>query len=303
MTHYLLLPNLHIHNANAMSSNYTIGFPAITGWLGAVHALERNLNANGFPNLRLKKTAISSSECSVQWYRGPGDYRWSICGAANPLKKKGSGFERPPFVEEPRCDLRVNLLIEMFGYQDEYREELLQCVAKQLARLKIAGGDIVNEIDSSCLKILSLNPENETDRRKINYALRPGFVVRSRRELLLNYQAGDSLDGLLSAMKVICHLEKDANGKVVSSQYEKYESDGWLVPIVVGFKDISGKCKVDNQRTYEYEHHFVEPIATIGEFVLPYRCESVSEFMWSYRYDAGNGLYLCEAEDPVKWKE
>lgn len=299
MTHYLLLSNLHIHNANAMSSSYIIGFPAITGWLGAVHALERNLNANGFPNLRLKKTAISCSECSVQWYKGLGDYRWSICGTANPLKKKGSGFERPPFVEEPRCDLRVNLLIEMFGYQGEDKE-LLQCVAEQLARLKIAGGDIVNEIDSSCLKILSLNPEKEADRRKMNYALRPGFVIRSRRELLLNYQAGDSLDGLLSAMKVICHLEKDTNGKVVASQYEKYKSDGWLVPIVVGFKDISGQCKVDNQRTYEYEHHFVEPIATIGEFVLPYRCDSVSEFMWSYRYDAENGLYLCEAEDPVK---
>lgn len=299
MTHYLLLSNLHIHNANAMSSSYTIGFPAITGWLGAVHALERNLNANGFPDLHLKKTAISCSECSVQWYRGSGDYRWSICGTANPLKKKGSDFERPPFVEEPRCDLRVNLLIEMFGYQGEDKE-LLQCVAEQLARLKIAGGDIVNEIDSSCLEVLSLNPEKETDRRKMNYALRPGFVIRSRRELLLNYQAGDSLDGLLSAMKVICHLEKDANGKVVSSQYEKYKSDGWLVPIVVGFKDISGQCKVDNQRTYEYEHHFVEPIATIGEFVLPYRCESVSEFMWSYRYDAENGLYLCEAGKSVE---
>lgn len=296
---YLLLSNLYIHNANAMSSSYTIGFPAITGWLGAVHALERNLNANGFPNLCLKKIAISCSECSVQWYRDPGDYKWSICGTANPLKKKGSGFERPPFVEEPRCDLRVNLLIEMFGYQGEDKE-LLQCVAKQLARLKIAGGDIVNEIDSSCLKILFLDPEKETDRRKINYALRPGFVIRSRRGLLLNYQAGDSLDGLLSAMKVICHLERDTNGKVVGSQYEKYKSDGWLVPIVVGFKDISGKCKVDNQRTYEYEHHFVEPIATIGEFVLPYRCESVSEFMWSYRYEAENGLYLCEAEDLVE---
>lgn len=296
---YLLLSNVHIHNANAMSSSYTIGFPAITGWLGAVHALERNLNGNGFPDLRLKKTAISCSECSVQWYRGLGDYKWSICGTANPLKKKGSGFERPPFVEEPRCDLRVNLLIEMFGYQGEDKE-LLQCVAKQLSRLKIAGGDIVNEIDLSCLKILSLDPEKETDRRKMNYALRPGFVIRSRRGLLLNYQAGDSLDGLLSAMKVICHLERDTNGKVVGSQYAKYKSDGWLVPIVVGFKDISGKCKVDNQRTYEYEHHFVEPIATIGEFVLPYRCESVSEFMWSYRYDAENGLYLCEAEDLVE---
>ena len=91
-----------------------------------------------------------------------------------------------------------------------------------------------------------------------------------------------------------------AVGRAVYSHYEKYKSDGLRVPILVVSTALSGKCKVDNQRTYEYEHHFVEPIATIGEFVLPYRCESVSEFMWSYRYDAENGLYLCEAEDLVE---
>ena len=39
----LLVPRLHIHNANALSSPFTIGFPAMTAWLGAVHALQRKL--------------------------------------------------------------------------------------------------------------------------------------------------------------------------------------------------------------------------------------------------------------------
>ena len=39
MKTYIVLPDVQIHNANAMSSTYTIGFPAMTAWLGAVHAL------------------------------------------------------------------------------------------------------------------------------------------------------------------------------------------------------------------------------------------------------------------------
>ncbi|MCB1977589.1 MAG: hypothetical protein KDE66_11370 [Nitrosomonas sp.] len=34
MRRFLLIPHLKIHNANAMSSPYTIGFPAMTAWLG-----------------------------------------------------------------------------------------------------------------------------------------------------------------------------------------------------------------------------------------------------------------------------
>lgn len=43
MKAYLLISHLRIHNANAMSSTLTIGVPAMTAWLGAVHALERKL--------------------------------------------------------------------------------------------------------------------------------------------------------------------------------------------------------------------------------------------------------------------
>ena len=42
---YLLLKRIHIENANAISSPITYGFPAITGFLGAVHALSRRLQS------------------------------------------------------------------------------------------------------------------------------------------------------------------------------------------------------------------------------------------------------------------
>ncbi len=39
----LILPRLRIQNANAMSSPFTHGFPAITAFIGLMWALERKL--------------------------------------------------------------------------------------------------------------------------------------------------------------------------------------------------------------------------------------------------------------------
>ncbi len=54
MKNILLIPRIKIHNANALSSPYTIGFPAMTAWLGAVHALERKMKANGFNEIQFR---------------------------------------------------------------------------------------------------------------------------------------------------------------------------------------------------------------------------------------------------------
>jgi CRISPR-associated protein Csy2 len=44
MKQVLLIPQIKIHNANALSSPYTIGFPSISGWLGFMHNLQRKLS-------------------------------------------------------------------------------------------------------------------------------------------------------------------------------------------------------------------------------------------------------------------
>ena len=40
---YLLLERIEIQGANAISSPLTYGFPALTGFLGAIHALARKM--------------------------------------------------------------------------------------------------------------------------------------------------------------------------------------------------------------------------------------------------------------------
>ena len=105
-----------------MSSPYTIGFPAMTAWLGAVHALQRKLQSKGC-EVSLTKVGVSCHEFNLQTYKGQGDFVHSIIGTANPLDKDGS---RPAFIEEARCHLDISLLIEYSNIDAEQTLNLLQ---------------------------------------------------------------------------------------------------------------------------------------------------------------------------------
>ncbi len=90
MKEILLSPNLTIHNANALSSPYTIGFPAMTAWLGFMHALERKLKTTEFSEVKFSGIIVSCLDIHLQTYKGRGDYVSSIIGTSNPLDKSGS---------------------------------------------------------------------------------------------------------------------------------------------------------------------------------------------------------------------
>ncbi|WP_215811756.1 type I-F CRISPR-associated protein Csy2, partial [Vibrio parahaemolyticus] len=103
----LILPHIRIHNANALSSPFTIGFPAMTAWLGFTHALERKLNQAGLDELMFDSVAVVSHQFDLQTHKGEGDFVHSIIGTGNPLDKDGS---RSAFIEEARCHLEVSLV-------------------------------------------------------------------------------------------------------------------------------------------------------------------------------------------------
>ena len=89
MKDILLIPNIKIHNANALSSPYTIGFPAMTAWLGFMHALERKLSDTEFHEIQLKRIIVSCLELNLHTRKGKGDYVSSIVASSNPLDEKG----------------------------------------------------------------------------------------------------------------------------------------------------------------------------------------------------------------------
>lgn len=289
MRYFLLIPHLKLHNANAMSSPYTIGFPAMTAWLGAVHALQRKLQAKAL-DVALTKVAVSCHEFNLQTYKGQGDFVHSIIGTANPLDKDGS---RPAFIEEARCHLEVSLLIEIENLSIKKREQLLEMVPDLVSSMKFASGDVL--AIKKC-QIIDFDEEESQDKelRPILNKLMLGHVLIERRDLIIESmnQGRDALDAVLDYLKVTHSSTVDENEKVTWTS--KRKAQGWLVPIAVGFQGISELGQAKNQRDASTPHRFAESVLTLGEFVMPYRIEHIDQLLWKYHFDSDNNLYLCQ---------
>lgn len=285
----LLVPHIKVHNANALSSPFTIGFPAMTAWLGAMHALQRKINADTFGGVLFDRIAVISHQMDLQTYKGSNDYVHSIIGTGNPLDKDGS---RPAFIEEARCHLDVSLLIEYSGIDKDDEEEFLDQIEHHLsASVKIAGGDILFFQKPVLLRI---EDGNDTELQRLARKLMPGYAIVERRELMIDAmeQGMDALDGLLDYLTIHHHCDKDEEGNVAWSSQRK--TSGWIVPIAVGFHGISELGQAKNQRDPEVPHRFAESVVTLGEFRMPYRIKALDEIFWYYHADLKNNLYLCQ---------
>lgn len=288
MKSYLLIKHLRVHNANALSSPYTIGFPAMTAWLGAVHALQRGIQKKGISEIFLTKTAVSCHKFRLHSHRGKGDYVNSIIGTANPLKKNG---ERPSFIEEARCDTEISLLIEVTGVDGDNKVEVSACIQEQVNRMKMAGGDILS---FNGIELCFIDGENEQQERALIRRLMPGYVLVERRDLMTNSMAAgkDALEALLKHLQVDHYMNVDEAGNESWNTVKK--EPGWLVPIAVGFQGISELGKVRNQRDEQTLHRFAESVVTLGEFKMPYRFKKIDEMMWHYSADPEQSLYVCK---------
>lgn len=289
MKTYLFIPKMKIHNANALSSPCTIGFPAMTAWLGGIHALERRLKSQGFTEVKLTGVGVSCHCFNLHTKKGPGDRYWSVVGTSNPLRKKGASWERPAFIEEPRCDLLVSLLVETEGVNGDNQEAVLEAVKRNLYQQKMASGDI--QLIGK-LSVETVDNADEISEKRLLQKLMPGYVLIQRQDLMEGDDGGDALDRLLSYLKLnVTNVSQEAPQPVW--QYSK-KASGWIVPVAVGYKALSPLCRVENQRDPAVPHRFGESLVTLGEFKMPYRFDSVDEIIWKYdtsRID--EGLYLC----------
>jgi CRISPR-associated protein Csy2 len=291
MRRFLLIPHIQIHNANAMSSPYTVGFPAMTAWLGAVHALQRHAQQQGFSDVNFLKVGVSCHAFDLQTYKGRGDFVSSIIGTSNPLDKDGN---RPAFIEEARCHLTVSLLIEYDGVRKVKLNDFIALINQSLPRFKMASGDILSV---KPIQALTLDEDTPSDLRKITNKLMLGHVLIERRNLMIKSMndGKDALDALLDHLKLMHRAEEDKDGNVTwtSQRLEK----GWLVPIAVGFQGISDLAIAQNQRDSSTPHRFAESVLTLGEFVMPYRIHDIDQMLWHYHANQSQNLYLCQTNN------
>jgi CRISPR-associated protein Csy2 len=289
MRRFLLIPHIKIHNANAMSSPYTIGFPAVTAWLGAVHALQRHIQQQGLDDMTLTSVAVSCHQFDLQTYKGRGDFVNSIVGTANPLDKDGS---RPAFIEEARCHLEVSLLIEYQGLDSDDLEQFKTLVNNQLLCMKLAGGDVLS---AQAVEAIPVDEEDEQAVKKVLGKLMLGYVLIERRDLMIKAmqeQNKDALEALLDHLKVMHRSTQDDEGNVTWTSSRL--TPGWLVPIATGFQGISELGTAKHQRDNSTPHRFAESVVTLGEFVMPYRIKDLDNMLWQYHVEPEQNLYLCQ---------
>lgn len=288
----LILPHLKIHNANALSSPFTIGFPAMTAWLGFVHALERKLSQVGLSDLMLHSAAVVSHRCDVQTHKGEGDFVHSIIGTANPLDKDGS---RSAFIEEARCHLDVSLVIEWSGNEDQVQQpDFVQQLQAVIATMKVAGGDVLAVGKPSVKSVIT-----EDDTGRVLRQLMPGYVLIERRDLMIDamQQGDDAIDALLGYLTVHHRCEQLEDQSVVWHSQRK--TSGWIVPIATGFQGISPLGEAKNQRDPSVPHRFAESVVTLGEFVMAQKIKHLDDILWQYHPDLENDLYLCQPVNAI----
>ena len=282
----LLIQNIKIHNANALSSPYSIGFPAMTAWLGFMHALERKITTNSdFKDVKLTGNIVSCINMKLHTYKGQDDYVSSIVATRNPLDKDG---KNQAFIEQARCDLEVSIAIEckidVVG-DDSFQ----QLIDRTLHTMKIGSGDIINFKPSRYLQVDNNNP------KELARYLMPGFCLVSRQELIKQTmeEGSDAIDAILDYIKVTKDIEITEDHKVTKSKPYRKEA-GWLVPIAIGFQGISELGALANTRDQETPHRFAESIVTLGEFKAVYNFETLEDMIWRYQEYTDNNLYICQ---------
>ncbi len=282
MSQYLLLKRVRVQNANALSSPFTFGFPAVTAFLGFAHALQRQLNPTADPDeLLITGVGIVSHALDLQDHQD--NYSRTLRLTANPLDKDGN---RPSFVEEGRCHLTVSLLLEVENLPNgRARDKLVADLPQRLlARCKLAGGDILSVAQVQVLA------DNKAGLR----ALMPGYALLERRQLMVEaMQAGqDALDALHGLLQIQHRCTLNADEKTATWHSSRAQA-GWIVPIAVGFHALTAPTIAQQQRDEQTPHRFVESVITAGEFVMPYRLTGLADLIWRYQHAPDADLYLC----------
>ena len=165
MKTYLLLPKIQVQNANALSSLCTIGFPAMTAWMGFAHALERKARlSSNLQTVYFSELGVISHSAHLQVYKKYGSEQYCIINSLNPNEKKpekGKSNNKASFIEEPRIHLCVSLLIQCVGVSADNADELEKFVGITLHRMKIAGGDILSFETPKVYYMSDEEPEKE----------------------------------------------------------------------------------------------------------------------------------------------
>lgn len=296
VSHYLLLNRVEIENANAISSPLTYGFPAISGFMGAIHALNRKLVQSGY-ELDLSGVLIACHDIQVQRYRPHPYTDYTFNQSRNPIKKDGA---TAAIIEEGKAHLTVSLVVEIAtsrsgkrALDDDQNTFLNRCREIALCQ-RMAGGSV------HAIKNVQLFHTASAD--DIKKLLLPAFVLIDARndlvEITQELQKEKPTATALDALIKVATLHHEPVDSSISSNGWKNRSvktgRGWLVPMPVGFQAIAPQFEpgqLKNCRSNEFPSQYVEAVYSLGKWVFPYRLPNEFKNCF-WRYSQSENLYL-----------
>ncbi|CAO1658702.1 MULTISPECIES: type I-F CRISPR-associated protein Csy2 [Halomonadaceae] len=302
----LVLPRLRVQNANAISSPMTWGFPAMSAFVGLMHALERKLYAAGI-NVSLGNVGVICHDFEAQATEG--GYIRGFHLTRNPVDKTGG---TAAIVEEGRIHLDITLIftIDSAAAESEH-DEIAKQISEIVAGMRIAGGSVIPNRAVPSHKQrpqwVALDDDEEKRQKQFERLKRrwlPGFALTLRDDYLaehhqtLQQQNPDAslLDAWLDLSRLNHHCalenEGESNEKPVWQAQRPYR--GWLVPIPVGYgaiSDLFNPGEVANARDAKTQFRFVESLYSIGEWVSPHRMKQPEDLLWYVDNDEEAGLY------------
>ncbi|WP_288132657.1 type I-F CRISPR-associated protein Csy2 [Microbulbifer sp.] len=302
----LVIPNLYIQNANAISGPMTWGFPSMSAFVGLMHALERRLP----DSLELLFDGVGVV-CHGYEAQATDGFTRAFHLTRNPVDKKGA---TAAIVEEGRIHLEISLIFAVRWVEEVEPRELWPKIAAEIddliAGMRIAGGSVMPSRKRKVPRLISLADDSEQRDRefqKLKYQLLPGFALIQRDDLLQSHLTDmqlskpDStvLDAWLdlSRLNVECRLveEQGSDGEVVTSPlWEVRRPRGWIVPIPAGYAAISDLLppgSVANARDTKIPFHFVESLYSVGQWLSPHRLQVPQDLIWSVESDPDQGMY------------
>ncbi len=301
---YLLIDRIDVQGANALSSPLTYGFPAITGFLGCVHALNRALSENFA--IQFDGALIASHNYNLQAYRPNGYTDYTFNQSRNPIKRDG---KTAAIVEEGKIHLTVSLVIEISAEKSVLRDihnnttPLLGAVEEKLMLQRLCGGSIRG---MGAIELLT----STTD---LKYKLLPAFILNDASQQLqeittqLQKQSADAthLDALIETCTLHHSPPEDMAGAAEKRTEWRTTSGktgkGWLVPIPIGYQAIASQIAqgaLQNSRSPEYPSQYVETLYSLGKWEFPTRIEDFSKCFWRYT-NTENELFLVSQTQSI----
>ena len=311
MSTYITLHKLQIQNANCVAG-LTYGFPAITQFLGYIHALSLKLQASH--QLKLEGCAVICHQHQIHAYQPKGKGEYVLAQTRNPLTRIG---EVAPIMEEGKMHLTVSLVTHCEGMiGGEFEVSALRSHLNNLCLTQKMAGGVINRLDNIFIDICNTEDDQQHFNWKMRRRLLPGFMLLNQASYLKEYfiesQRVSPDVTLIDAWMDFFALKYKATPKLKEGEemnesteaewkYVQKPRQGYLVPLMVGYKAVSEEIPAGtlmSARDTNIPFNFVEAAYGVGEWVSPHRLKNIDDAMWFYQSEPG--WFLCGHAEQLK---